>query len=119
MGDFKLPRGLIVDSITPLMEDGSIDGRGLGKHLDLLLPHVQGVLILSPITGEGIRLSIEQKTDLFDKTLVVVRGAAPILVCITGKSSEETIEILESLKKQTYKYSSFISNYLTFILIYL
>lgn len=100
MGDFKLPRGLIVDSITPRMEDESIDGRGLGKHLDLMLPHVQGILISSPITGEGIRLTIEQKIDLFDKTLVVVRNAVPILVSITGKSSEETIAILESLKKQ-------------------
>ncbi|MFC1494114.1 dihydrodipicolinate synthase family protein [Thermodesulfobacteriota bacterium] len=100
MEGFNLPRGLIVDLITPIMEDGSIDGRGLGQHLDLLLPHVQGVLVLSPIIGEGIRLSIEQKIDLFDKTLVVVRGAAPVLVWITGQSSEETIEILDSLKKQ-------------------
>jgi dihydrodipicolinate synthase/N-acetylneuraminate lyase len=100
MEDFSLPRGLIVDLVTPLMEDGSIDGRGLGQHLDLLLPHARGILILSPIIGEGTGLSIEQKIDLLDKTLVVVRGAVPVLVWITGKSSEETIEILDSLKKQ-------------------
>lgn len=107
MEDFNLPRGLIVDLITPLMEDKSIDGRGLGQHLDLLLPHVTGVMVLGPLTGEGSGLNIEQKVDLFDKTLVVVRGAVPVLVWITGKTPEETSEILDSLKKQkrTRKYN--------------
>ncbi len=102
MEDFNPPKGLIVDLITPLMEDGSIDGRGLGQHLDSLIPHVQGVLISGPSTGEGSGLSIEQKVDLFDKTLVVVRGEVPVLAWITGKSPEGTIEILENLRKQKH-----------------
>jgi len=107
MVGLNLPRGLIVDLVTPLMEDGSIDGRGLGRHLDLLLPHVQTVMISGPSAGEGTRLSIEQRIDLFDKTLVIVRGSVPVLVWITGKTPENTIQILDGLKKQkeTRKYN--------------
>lgn len=106
MVDLNLPKGLIVDLITPLEENGAIDGRGLGRHLDLLIPHVEGILISGPSTGEGSRLSTEQRIDLFDKTLVVVRGNIPVLVWITGKTPEDTVEILDGLKKQkeTRKY---------------
>lgn len=100
MAGSNLPKGLITDLITPLTEDGSVDGRGLGKLLDILLPHVQGILISGPWGGEGCLLSIEQRLDLFDKALVVVRGAVPILVWITGKTPENTVEILGSLKKR-------------------
>ena len=100
MGASILPRGLIVDLISPVMADGSIDGKGLGRHLDRLIPYVQGVLISGPDAGEGTQLSIEQRTDLFDKTLVVVRGVIPVFVWITGNSEEDTHKILDSLQKK-------------------
>jgi dihydrodipicolinate synthase/N-acetylneuraminate lyase len=95
----RLPRGLIVDLITPLTRDGGIDGRGLGRQLDRILAHTQGLLISSPYMGEGNLLKTEQRQELFEKCLVVVRGRSPIFMWISGDTDERTREILLSLKK--------------------
>ena len=94
------PRGLIVDLITPLKKSGDIDGRGLGKHLDRVLPHVQAVLLASPKTGEGTNLDSTQRDELLEKTLVVVRGQVPVLIWITHSTVEGTVETLQILKKR-------------------
>ena len=100
MAAIRLPRGLIIDLITPLTGKGEIDGRGLGKHIDRVLPYVQALLLAGPHTGEGRSLGFDQRVDLFDKSLVVVRGKAPIFMWISGKTDEETRKILLSLKKR-------------------
>jgi dihydrodipicolinate synthase/N-acetylneuraminate lyase len=94
------PRGLIVDLITPLKKRGDIDGRGLGKHLDKVLPYVQGLLLASPHIGEGKNLDSEQRDELLEKALVVVRGRVPVLVWITQNSEEKTRETLLLLEKR-------------------
>ncbi|MGD9034193.1 MAG: dihydrodipicolinate synthase family protein, partial [Desulfobacteraceae bacterium] len=94
------PRGLIVDLITPLKKSGDIDGRGLGTHLDGLLPNVQALLLASPQTGEGKNLDPSQRNELLEKALVVVRGQVPILIWITQNTEEGTKETLQLLKKR-------------------
>lgn len=94
------PRGLIIDLITPLNKNGEIDGRGLGQLLDLVLPHVQGVLLASPYMGEGQYLSSPQIEEVFEKTLVVARGRVPILVWISRDKEDLTKETLLLLKKR-------------------
>ena len=96
----KALRGLIVDLITPLRESGDIDGRGLGRHLDRVLPHVHAVFIASPYAGEGIHLSAPQREDLLDKSLVVIRGQMPLLVWVTQDTEENTKETLLLLQKR-------------------
>ncbi len=100
MGASILPKGLIADLVTPVLPDGSIDGTGLGRHLDRMLPCVQGVFISGPDAGDGTGLSIEQKAELFDKALVVIRGAVPVFAWITGPSEEDTHKILDSFQKK-------------------
>ncbi|MFC1532411.1 dihydrodipicolinate synthase family protein [Thermodesulfobacteriota bacterium] len=100
MEALPLPRGLIVDLITPLLRGGDIDGRGLGKHLDRVLPHVQALFIAGPNMGEGKTLGSDQRVELFEKTLVVVRGRIPILVWISRETDEKTRETLLLLKKR-------------------
>ena len=93
------PRGLIIDLITPFNRSGDIDGRGMGKQLDRVLPHVQALLLASPYMGEGRNLSAIQRNELLEKALVVVRGRVPILVWISQDSEEKTRETLLLLKK--------------------
>lgn len=100
MADSNLPRGLIVELITPLTDDGSIDGKGLDRHLERMLESVNAVFISGPRAGEGPGLSMEQRIDLFDKTLVIVGGAVPVMVWITGQDPENTREILSCLESQ-------------------
>jgi dihydrodipicolinate synthase/N-acetylneuraminate lyase len=94
------PRGLIIDLITPLDRNGDIDGRGLGKQLDRVLPHVQALLLASPYMGEGKNLSSTQRDELLEKANVVVRGQVPILVWISQDTEEKTKETLLLLKKR-------------------
>jgi dihydrodipicolinate synthase/N-acetylneuraminate lyase len=106
MAALSSPRGLIVDLVTPLKQNGDIDGRSLGKHLDRVLPHAQAVLIAGPYMGEGGNLTARQREDLMEKTLVVVRGQVPVLVWITQDTEQKTRETLGLLSKRlkTRKY---------------
>jgi dihydrodipicolinate synthase/N-acetylneuraminate lyase len=100
MGYVTAPRGLIADLVTPLKENGEIDGPGLGRHLDRVLPHVHAVWIASPYAGEGFTLSALQREDLLDKTLVVVRSRMPLLVWVTQETEDETKKTFSLLEKR-------------------
>lgn len=100
MAETNLPRGLILDLITPLKKNGEIDGRGLGRHLDRVLPHAQGLLLASPFTGEGRNLDSSQREELLEKALVVIRGRIPVLVWISRETEERTIDTLLLLEKK-------------------
>ena len=67
MGVLRSPRGLIIDLITPLNIGGDIDGRGLGKQLDRVLPYVHALLLASPYMGEGNHLKPTQREELLEK----------------------------------------------------
>ena len=93
------PRGLVVELITPLNQDSSIDGRGLGRLLDRVSPLAHAVFLASPNIGEGKNLSLAQRLELIEKAMVVVRGRIPILFWITREDEEKTTETLLGLKK--------------------
>ncbi|MBW2119388.1 MAG: dihydrodipicolinate synthase family protein [Deltaproteobacteria bacterium] len=101
------PRGLIVDLITPLKSDRSIDGRGLGRLLDQITPHAQAILLAGPGGGEGKNLELDQRLELVEKALVVIRGRIPILIWVTGDTEEKTRKTLLThknvLEKQGYQ----------------
>ena len=100
MGSTKPARGLIIDLITPLKQNGSIDGRGLARHLGKVLPCVQGVFLASPYAGEGRDLDSQQREDLFDKSLVLIQGRVPLWIWISGKTGDETEKMLRLLEKR-------------------
>ena len=100
MGSTKQPRGLIIDLITPLKENGAIDGRGLEEHLERVLPCIQGVFLASPYAGEGGKLGLQQREELFDKSLVVIRGRLPLWVWISRETGDETQKMLHLLEKR-------------------
>ena len=99
MEESTAPRGLIVDLITPLTRGGSIDGRGLGRHLDRVIPYAQAIFLASTHTGEGGNLVLDQRIELLEKALVVIRARLPILMWVTRETEEETMETLLGLKK--------------------
>ena len=96
----RSPRGLIIDLITPLRKGGEIDGNGLGKQLERVLPYVHALFLASPYMGEGNHLKPAQIEELLDRVMVVVRGRVPILVWISRSTEEETRETLVLLKKR-------------------
>jgi dihydrodipicolinate synthase/N-acetylneuraminate lyase len=93
------PRGLIVDLITPLNEEGSIDGLGLERLIESLIPFARAILVAGPGAGEGKNLGVVQRLELVERAIGAIRGKIPILIWITGDTEEKTREILLSLKK--------------------
>ncbi len=93
------PRGLVVDLITPFKSDGAIDGRGLGRLLDRVITSAQAILLSGPGAGEGKNMSLAQRLELMEKSLVVIRGRIPVMIWITRDSEEKTWETLLALKK--------------------
>jgi dihydrodipicolinate synthase/N-acetylneuraminate lyase len=91
------PQGLIVDLVTPLNRDGSIDDVGLGRHLEGLMPSAKGFLFASPVTGEGLNLALDQRRELLERVLQFIRGRVPVLVWITDDDDEQTKKNLKSL----------------------
>jgi dihydrodipicolinate synthase/N-acetylneuraminate lyase len=100
MAATQLPRGLITDLVTPLVKNGDIDAKGLERHLQDLMPHVQAILIFGPGMGEGANLSPEQRESLFHRTLLIVQSRLPVLAWISMPSIEETEAMLLRLKKR-------------------
>jgi dihydrodipicolinate synthase/N-acetylneuraminate lyase len=99
MADSSSPKGLIIDLITPLKPGGEIDGRGLGRLLDRVLPFVQAVYLASPISGEGRNLEAAQREELLEKTLVVIRKRIPVFIWISQDTEAETKSTLFLLAK--------------------
>ena len=79
MAATQLPKGLIVDMITPLLEDGSIDKTGMERHVKSLIPYAQAIFIAGPSIGEGEDLSPGQREELFLQTLLIVQSRLPVL----------------------------------------
>lgn len=97
--EIQSPKGLIIDLITPLDKRRGIDGRGLGKLLDLVIPYSQGIFLTGPYMGEGQYLEHELREELVEKSLVVVRGSVPLFIWISDQTEKETRSNLFSLKK--------------------
>ena len=91
------PRGLIVDLPTPIKQNGDIDGRGLGRLLDRLLPHVNAIFVLSPYIGEGQHFDGDKRAEILEKAMVVTRGKVPLFVWITQDDEAKTDNTLHIL----------------------
>lgn len=94
----RLPRGLIVDLITPLEDKGGIDSEGLDTLLRKVLPYADGILLAGPQMGEGRGLDMKSKIDLLEKAATFIEGKAPIFFWISGDSPEGTKQAVARLE---------------------
>ncbi|MEW6668041.1 MAG: dihydrodipicolinate synthase family protein [Thermodesulfobacteriota bacterium] len=99
MAASTLPRGLILDLVTPLRQSGEVDEPGLHRLLDRVLPHIQGLWLASPYGGEGEELDGDQRAELLGKSLAWVRGKVPLFVWVTRGSPHSTLDTLRRLQE--------------------
>ena len=92
------PRGLIVDLITPLTARGAVDARGLTRLLDRTAPHAQGIVLASPLAGEGTGLDTGMRCELLDTALTAVRGVIPLFVWVSQAEEDAAGRTLVSLE---------------------
>jgi len=102
------PKGLIADLVTPLTKGGEIDGKGFAWLLDRVAPFAQGLLLASPHSGEGVNLGCEQRLELLEKAISVIRSRQiPLFIWVSQDTEEKTRETLVALEagliKRKYK----------------
>ena len=84
------PPGLIVDLVTPLHPDLSLDEVSLARLLDRVISQADGILVGSPEVGEALELPGATRRRLLAAAVDAVAGRAPLFLGITGHSPEET-----------------------------
>jgi len=92
----KLPlKGVIPPVITPLLDNNTLDIRGLENLVEhLVTGGVHGLFILGT-TGEATSLSNELRKELIKKTCDLVNHRIPVMVGITDTSFDGSLEMAE------------------------
>jgi 4-hydroxy-tetrahydrodipicolinate synthase len=92
----KLPlRGIIPPIVTPLLDNNTLDEKGLEKLIEHLIKGgVHGLFILGT-TGEATSLSYTLRKEMIKKTSQVVNHRIPVVVGITDTSLHGSLEIAE------------------------
>ncbi|MBV5313105.1 MAG: dihydrodipicolinate synthase family protein [Prolixibacteraceae bacterium] len=96
----KLPLcGIIPPVITPLINNDTLDLKGLEKLIEYLISGgVHGLFMLGT-TGEATSLSYALRKELIKRTSEFVNNRIPVVVGITDTSLEGSIEIAEYTAK--------------------
>lgn len=87
------PKGLIVDLVTPLHPDLSLDEAGLCRLVDRVISQADAILAGSPDVGEALELPGATRRRLLAALVGAVAGRVPLFLGITGQSQEETREL--------------------------
>ena len=92
----KLPiKGVIPPIITPLIDNNTIDVKGLENLVEHLVSGgVHGLFILGT-TGEAPSLSYKLRKEFIKRTCDLINRRIPIMVGITDTSFESSLEIAE------------------------
>jgi dihydrodipicolinate synthase/N-acetylneuraminate lyase len=93
-----LPKGLIVDLITPLSDSGDIDSEGLSSLLAKVLPQADGILLASPQMGEGRGLDKDSKAELLRAVCDFTAVRVPLFFWVSQESVRETKEVIALLE---------------------
>lgn len=90
----KLPlKGIIPPLVTPLINDSTIDEKGLEKLIEHLIEGgVHGVFLLGT-TGEAPNLSYSLRKEFIKKACAFINKRIPVMVGITDNSIEGALEI--------------------------
>lgn len=88
-------KGIIVPMVTPLMDERTLDERGLKNLIEHIISGgVHGLFLLGS-TGEGPSLSHEIRRALVEKTIEQVNQRVPALVCVTDSCFTESVDLAE------------------------
>jgi len=91
----ELPRGLIIELLTPLDRRGGVDLEAAGRLLDHVAPFAEGLLLFGPEVGLGPDLGIRARVELL--SFLAPRTALPLLVFITARDRKTTEGCLEAI----------------------
>ena len=84
-------RGILVPTLTPVAPDGGVDLDALRSHADWLIG--RGVHGLYPCgsTGEGVRLTADERREVVKATCEAAAGRVPVLAGVCGANLSELL----------------------------
>ena len=90
-GALTIPPGILVPTLTPVAASGGVDEDTLRTHAEWLI--ARGVAGLYPCgsTGEGPRLSVEQRRTVVRVTCAAAAGRVPVLAGVWGWTPGERL----------------------------
>lgn len=108
------PQGLIVDLVTPLNPDLSLDEASLGRLVDRVISQADGILAGSPDVGEALDLPGSTRRRLLAAVLAAVASRVPLFLGITGHTREETrdlaLTVHEESRRRGYRSPVFLAD---------
>jgi dihydrodipicolinate synthase/N-acetylneuraminate lyase len=98
------PKGLIVALITPLNEEGRIEGESLRRLIDRVVPYCDALMIGEGLIGEGLSLPNPLRLELLRLSAEMVAGKKPLFLCPTSGTTEETVRNIAALTQTLKNY---------------
>ncbi|MCB0771997.1 MAG: 4-hydroxy-tetrahydrodipicolinate synthase [Flavobacteriales bacterium] len=90
-------RGLGVALITPFTPEGAIDHAALAKVVEHQVTNGLDYLVVMGTTGESATLTAQERREVLDRCVALVRGRVPIVFGIGGNNTAAVVEQLRTL----------------------
>ncbi len=93
------PRGLIIELVNPLLEDGDFDREGFRRLLARAIRGSDAVFINGLSAGEALWIPRETRKEIVSEAISAWSGAKPLLIGITGFNEEETVSNIGAVEE--------------------
>jgi dihydrodipicolinate synthase/N-acetylneuraminate lyase len=92
----SLPRGHVIELVTPLTDDGRLDVAGLRRLVDRVRPWADAVWLAGVRAGELLTLSDQVWADVIRTGLELLEPRIPVLIGVTGADEATTRRRIEA-----------------------
>ena len=89
------PYGMIPAVITPLTGEGKFNERAMHKLINYLIDGGVHGLFITGTTGEFYGFSVEEKREIFQVTMEVVKGRIPVYAGTNGITTRESVMLTQ------------------------
>lgn len=94
----QIIRGSIVAIVTPMLEDGSVDWKGLEKLVEWHIEQGTNSIVAVGTTGEASTLSVAEHALVIKEIIRVANKRIPIIAGTGANSTHEAIELTKEAK---------------------
>ena len=92
-------QGSIVAIVTPMLEDGSVDWKGLEKLVEWHIEQGTNSIVAVGTTGEASTLSMEEHTKVIAEIIRVANKRIPVIAGTGANSTHEAIELTKEAQQ--------------------
>jgi len=90
--------GSMVALVTPMQEDGSLDGDSLDKLIEWHISSGTDAIVAVGTTGESATLTVKEHCDVIRQVVEKVNGRVPVIAGTGSNSTAEAIELSQHAK---------------------